>query len=219
MSFRATSFLDGFVDYLQAHRAAELRYASIAASPEYWLQVEALCWLHAHRDKTGIGGGDAMRPAWSVMCEKAKVDLWLRRTVPSMDRQGVAIEFKVLFNNKNFDGKVREVQWDLSPKKRLPQGYTDASTARYAVAVLIYVRYAEGCDGGYSILRNGRSSPVPPQEFLDRFRRQVTSPDETGLPPPQILSEPRNVVSLDGQPYMDPAASGCGVWLALCGRR
>ena len=219
MSFQAMSFFEGFVQHLQGHRAAELRYAAVAASPEHWIQVEALCWLHAHRDAVGIGGGDALRPEWGVWCETAKVDLWLQRMAPPADRQGVAMELKVVFNNKNFDGKVQEVRSDLSPHKRLPAGYTDENTTRYALAVLIYVRYAPGYGKDYSIL-GGRRSPVPPEGFLEGFRQQITAANGTALRPVKIFCGPRQVVSLDGQPYMDPNpnVTGCGVWLALCGR-
>jgi hypothetical protein len=218
MTFLATSFFDGFVHHLETHRADELRYAAVAASPEHWIQIEALCWLNSHRDQVGIGGGDAVRPAWGVWCEQSKVDLWLQRTQPPAERCGVAIELKILFNNKNFTGKLWEVRRDLSPEKRLPNGYSDANTARYALAVLIYVRYAREHGGGYPILRNGRKGPVPPEEFLKRFGDEIATPDASSLPPVRILRGPDKVVSLDGQPYMDPDAAGCGVWLALCGR-
>lgn len=212
--FRHDAFLKHFAQYLTTERNSTVKCACVKASPEAWFQIEALSWLNANRELVGIGNADW----WGIYCEKAKTDLWLQYAADYNYRRGVAIELKVIFNNKNFRSKVREIRSDLSPAKRLPRGFTDDNTQRFSLVIVTCVRYST--PGGYKYLREEKQI-VTQERFHEMIDAELTSESDwyKDYPPARQLGSLRQIAVLDGEPGIDPESEGNGVWLGLVGCR
>jgi len=223
MSFEPTAFLRHFADYLKSERASTVSYLCAAvSSPEHWFKFEAVAWLNANREKVGLSGGSFIKPDWGVFSElrvpkRNRVDIWLQYRADTSDRCGVAIELKPVFNNGHFRTKIRSLRADLCHSRPLPDRFSNTNTSRYGVAVLVYVRYEPGSEGTYQIL-GGKRAPVAPEELLMRFNHDCGSTESFfgESPPIRVVDDVVQVVSLDGERYIDPNSRGCGVWLALC---
>lgn len=176
MLFDPLAFYAGFLDYLRRDRASTLAYASVIASPEHWVQFEALDWLHRNRTAVGLAAVDSRRPACDVLAETRKNDIWLQDGRGTPNRAGIGIEFKVIYNNKNFLPKIKELRENLGLGKRLADGFDPGTVQRLGVAILIYVRYLKGCEGEFTILRSTpRGNPCSTDEFRDRFLAECRS--------------------------------------------
>ena len=218
MHFDSLKFFSGFLDYLRQERADTLAYASVIAAPEAWVQFEALGWLHRNRESIGLKGGDRHRPLCDVAAETKKNDIWLQDTEGSRHRSGAALELKAIYNNKNFKGQVWSLRNDMSVEKAIPDGFEAVSVQRFGLAILIYVRYLRGSDGGYQVMAGSRrGQPCSPDEFLAAFGTECGSSDPRYENTPTVvpLLSHEFVVSLDDQPYIDPDFPGCGVWMSL----
>lgn len=218
MQFDAQAFFGGFIECLKNERSSTLAYASVIASPEAWIQFEALDWLHRNRDPLGLGGGNPQKPAYDVWAEERKNDIWLQdcRGVPN--RTGMALEFKVVFNNKNFWEQVKGLRWDVSPAKRPADDFTDQAVERLGVAFLVYLRYAPGFGSKYVLLRNeSRGVPTSADEFVSKFLSECASsePSYGSLPRLSQISDVERIVTLDDQPYIARDMPGCSVWAVM----
>jgi hypothetical protein len=213
--FNSVAFFNGFCDHLEHQRASTLAYISVVAAQECWAQFEALAWLHSNRELVGLHGGDSERLAYDVLAEVHKIDLWIQEPRGTPDQKGIGIQFKVIHNNKNFRSKVLELRRDISNTRQPPNGFVGANVQNAGIAILVYVRYIKGLEGGYKLLRNeNRGSPVTPDEFLNMFRAECAS-NSNGVSALIPIAGPRRVVLLDGQPYIDPSCIGCAIWLVL----
>jgi hypothetical protein len=200
-------FFSGFCDYLsRAERASTLAYISVMNASEHWLKFEALSWLHYNRAMVGLGGGDTRKPACTVQAEKHDYDIWLQDREVTPNRRGAAIQFKMVYNNKNFGDKVETLRNEVRDTKPVP-GFAAENVQRYGIAALIYLRGVSE----YQILRKKAwGEPCSPAEFLALFDKECRSEDICYVQAP-VLDKP--LVSLDDQPYIDPP--GCAVWLTM----
>jgi hypothetical protein len=209
MSFRHTAFFNGFSRYLREERADTLRFLAVTASFEHWIQFEAGAWMDANRTAVGLNA-----ETWSIALEQGKGDILLGN---DQGFPNVSIEFKCIHNNKNCQGKVWDLRRDLSEAKRLPEGYSGENTMRFGLAVLIYLRYQRGREGGYQTLGGVVRDPWSADRFLDYVRAECgsTGTSDEVVPKASLLSEIEQVVSLEGGIGIDSACPGSAVWLAL----
>ncbi len=134
MRFDPMAFFDGFVDYLKTERASTLAYLSVMAANEHWIQFEATDWLHRHRDCVGLGGYNGRTPECDVLPEKRKIDIWLQDHRGTSNRKGIGIEFKLIYNNKNWGSQIKSLRQDLSGAKQPPDGFAPDQVTRYGVS-------------------------------------------------------------------------------------
>ena len=208
--FDEQAFLNGFSQYLKSARLPTVTCACINASPEAWFQIEALAWLDANRELVGIEN----REWWDICCEKAKTDIWLQYAADHEYRLGVVIELKVIFNNKNFHSKIREVRRDVSKEKSLPTGFSDRNTQRLGLIVAIYVKYTNA--GGYKYLREKRQI-VTSERFHEMIDEELASDSDwyRGYTAAKRLDSLQSIACLDEEPGIDPESGGNGVWLGF----
>lgn len=198
--FDPTAFLLGFAEHLKARRGSELGYLARIASPEAWLQFEAVAWLHLNRGAVGL------HPNAHVSAEKDKTDIWIAARDGSGAPTGAAIETKMIHNNKNWSNQLADLRRDLSPAKKLPGGYSAANTTRFGLATLVYVEYLPESSGGYT--HRFESS----EAFLAAYT-QARSAAGTA-PRLEVVGQLVQVLELDDQPYLKPGG-GSAVW-SLC---
>lgn len=208
MAFKIHAFFDDLVELLKSRRDDVARIAVMAAF-EHWVQFEAAALLVRYRSRYGISGGEPKEPTWFVSAERSKLDLWITNNTV-----GHIVEFKAVQNNKNLRAKAREIRNDLG-KKTKPEDYRGKDPKRWAIAILVYARYARGHEGHYVYFGGGRN-PTTRDKTWGRLDEWLADKDpwfEKAVPV-RRAARLQVVTSLDGAPYIE-RGQGSDVSLAL----
>jgi hypothetical protein len=209
MGFEPTAFFEGFSRYMQEDRAGAVRFLAETASFEHWAQFECGAWLNEHRHCLGLNVDD-----WKIALEWSKGDTWLvdRRTSRS-----IGIEFKCIHNNKNCRTKIWELRRDLSDEKVLPKGLSSENTIRFGFAILVFLRYERGCEGGYQTLGGVVRDPWTPERFLEYFQTECGSADAWygTLPKVRMCTDLVKVGSVERGCGIASTHLGSAIWLGM----
>lgn len=195
------SFFDGLVAHLQTEeRQRMLSSLAVMVSPELWLSSEAAAFLDTNRPEFDLAEPLDSRPnvpRWLVAAERGKVDLWVadqREQEPS-----IAIEFKVLHNNKNFYTKVWEIRRDLD--KTIPIASADDRIERWGIVMLVFSRFYDDQAGSYRYLSDFKEHKAQLKAFADGLKDD--SPWYGGVPRLKLMGAPALLCQLEASNYID----------------
>lgn len=193
-------------DYLGSRSETLVSFGSMA-SPELWLSLEAAALLDRNRQRFGLDETMASAegrsvPRWAIAPERKKIDIWIADHQHSPPRSATAIEFKCIYNNKNFHTQVRSIRRDFA--KALPPTADGCSAERWGIAMLLYIRYLPSQQGGYAYLTADRK-PVDASKFCQQFEAECrnASPWFGGASTLSVQRQVR-ICSLEDAHYVEP---------------
>lgn len=128
------------VDRQLASRGVVSELASGAAF-EIWLAVETRLCFECIRGELGVSNS-----LWTANEYPAKIDL----SINDGTNVEVALEFKLIYNNKNWRSQVTAAHGELSPLPGTPKAEWTAHSSRWAVVGLIGKVYQPGYGEGYA---------------------------------------------------------------------
>jgi hypothetical protein len=136
----------------EASRRAVSRMATGAAF-EGWLAFETRLQMEVHRDRLHLNGdhqdshGHEIDRYW-IGNEYNKVDLGVLDYDADIDNWVLALEFKLITNNKNWRKKCDDVWADLDPKRHSKKGKIKPRLGRFAMVAMMGKVFREA--GPYS---------------------------------------------------------------------
>jgi len=204
MSF-VPEYFKFLVEHLQKNRCEVIKSLAVVTAPEHWLSLEASALLDINRGEFKLDkqlDGDGYIPRWLIAAERKKVDLWVEDCEDTSVTNAIAIEFKVVHNNKNIYQKVKEIRRDLQKKITGIEGKSNIE--RWGIVLLVYSRFIPGQEGNYSYLSK-KGVPLEYKEFYKVYSEALIDNSERskGAKPVHNECEPQVICSLDGAPYIE----------------
>ena len=133
--------LDEHLAEQEAARQAVSRLASGAAF-EAWLSFEARLLMESHRAELSLAGltmdrhNEPVDRYW-IANEHAKVDVGVLDVADEHGEWEIALEFKIIHNNKNWRSKCDEIWGDLLPGVGTTKAGILPRRGRYAVVAVV----------------------------------------------------------------------------------
>ncbi len=133
--------LDDHLAEQETSRQAVSRFASGAAF-EAWLSFEARLLLESYRAELSLAGLTMDRfqepvDRYWIANEHAKVDLGVLDVGDESRTWEIALEFKIIHNNKNWKSKCDEIWGDLLPRAGAPKASIIPRRGRYAIVAVV----------------------------------------------------------------------------------
>jgi hypothetical protein len=211
MTFNTVKFFDALANHL-VNRSDDVRALAVMAAMEHWIQFEAAALVDRNRKALGIGGvrNEDGTPAYWVACEPSKVDLWIEG-----DDEALAIEFKVVHNNKNLYTKVSELRRDLATSKAVPN--TEVPVRRVGVILSVCVQYMPPYGRRYPVLRaSPKDAALADEEFEAEVVKALADSDPwyQGRASLSVVKGPAEIADLRQAHYVDKSKGGAvKLWL------
>lgn len=197
-------------------RQREVAFLNVSVGSELWLSCETAALLDRNREACGIGGTNGNVPTWTIAPEYKKIDLWVApHATDNTEEKATALEYKLVFNNKNFWSQVRQIRLDLN--KELPETAA-GEPERFGILLAVFKRYRDDINARYSYLRwKGQDYTAP--EFFNELHDALAANEKWyGEAPALEVLRDEEVCTLDEAPYIE-AGHGSAVRLLLVRRK
>jgi len=215
------SFVPAFFDFLVTHfqqdeRRRMLSSLAVTVAPELWVSLESAALLDIHRAQFGLAERYDERsnvPRWLIAAERYKVDLWVQDLKDQ--HPSVAIEYKMVHNNKNAYDQICRIRFDLA--KTIPRIACNESVERWGVVMLVFSRFYADQSGGFSYHTDFRTR----EDLVEVFTHALGDEDPwyNGAPLLELVMNPVLLCETATANFIDPDQEPSGIYLALVRRK
>lgn len=214
------SFVPAFYDYLVTHfqqseRRRMLSSLAVSVAPELWISLESAALLDINRSRFGLDeslGERSNVPRWLIAAERKKVDLWVEDL--RGDESPVAIEFKMVHNNKNAYSQIRSIRKDFAKTINTP---CNESVERWGIVTLVFSHFYDDQSGNFVYHRDFTSR----EDLLGAFAAGIVDEDPwyAGTPCLELAMDSVLICETATANFIDPDKSPSAIYMALARRK